>query len=129
MQSSRSFALAAALTCAAGCAALGWEFAPGFSARDGYHFASPPVIEHRSSGEYLVWTYGTGPFYASPRYRPINGRLVFSLQGTTSTGTATGRRAAMRIEGREALDALAQGGAYWWEPDRSFVLLERVSSE
>ena len=100
-----------------GCRALGWRFGPGFSLKDPTIFAAPPAVVRRDDGCFLTWIQGSTPFYFHPGYRVLDGRLVFSLQATSSTGSnGAGRRHEVKIEGAEAHEAL-QRGAYWWEPD------------
>ena len=110
----------------AGCGALGWELAPGSSSKDEWLFAAPPVVVHRGSGYALSWTYGKAGFYFAPHYRAVDERLVFSLQGTSSSGSLSGRRFDFPIEGPSELRALSRGGAWWWEPDGSYVRLDVI---
>jgi hypothetical protein len=109
-----------------GCTALGWRFGPGFSCRGKGLFAAPPVVERSADGYVLTWTYGDGAFFFQPGYRAIDGRLVFSLQGSSSSGDVRGRHGEVRIDGVENIAALEAGGAVWWEPDGSYVALETV---
>jgi hypothetical protein len=109
-----------------GCTALAWRFGPGFSCRNVGLFAAPPVVERRADGVFLAWTYGESAFFFQPGYRAIGGRLVFSLQGSSSSGDVRGRRGDVQIKGRENLKALENGGAVWWEPDGSYVPIEIV---
>ena len=120
------FAFAALL--AGGCVALGWRFGPGFSVSDPALFAAPPVVEHRDAGYFLCWTQGSLPFFFQPDYKVLDGRLVFALVATSSTGSLAGRKRALKIEGRDAIYALQHGGAFWWEPepDGRFVRLRIV---
>jgi hypothetical protein len=102
----------------AGCIALGRSFGPGFSMTERRDlFAEPPVIEHRGSAYLLTWKQGDYPFYFQPSYEVIDGRLVFALAATSSTGDAAGRAREMPIEGAANLAALQRGGAFWWEPE------------
>jgi hypothetical protein len=119
-------ALYAAGLLALGCTALGWRFGPGFSCRNAGLFASEPVVERRVDGACLTWTYGDSAFFFQPGYRSIDGRLVFALQGSSSSGEVRGRRGEVRIEGAEAIAALDAGGAVWWEPDGSYVPIRIV---
>ena len=101
----------------AGCVALGWPFGPGFSAANTALFAKPPVVVHRGQEFFLAWTQGSHPFFFEPEYRPKDGRLVFALVSTASSGNLAGRPREMRIDGKENITALERGGAYWWEPE------------
>jgi hypothetical protein len=109
-----------------GCVALGWRFGPGVSCRAVGIFAEPPVVVHRSDGYFLAWTYGKDAFYFVPGYQAREGKLFFSLQGSSSSGRVAGRRAEERIEGEENLRALIEGGALWWEEDDARVPLAIV---
>jgi hypothetical protein len=100
-----------------GCVAMGWRFGPGLSSSNAALFAEPPVIEHRGDEYFLSWTYGTAPFFFRPNYQPMDGRLVFALVATSSSGHLAGRKTELKIEGAENLEALKSGGAFWWEPD------------
>ncbi|HOX42415.1 MAG TPA: hypothetical protein PK668_02405 [Myxococcota bacterium] len=120
-----AFGLAVLLT---GCVAMGWRFGPGFPCSSGTMFAAPPVVEHRADGYYLTWTQGDYPFYFLPNYQAMDGRLVFAMVATASSGNLAGRHREIKIEGDDHLEALRQGGAVWWErepePDGRFVRLE-----
>ena len=109
--------LASATLLLCGCVALGWRFGPGFSADNKALFAKPPVVEHRGDGFFLRWTQGSHPFFFKPSYEVRNGRLVFALVSTASSGNLAGRRREMKIEGADRILALRRGGAFWWEPD------------
>lgn len=113
--------LAAAL--AHGCVAMGWTFGPALSCRSPALFAAPPVVVHRGDAYVLAWTYGSSGFFFHPDYRPREGRLVFALAATSSSGQLAGRRGEAPIEGAEAIAALRSGGGWWWEPDGSQVKL------
>jgi hypothetical protein len=118
------FVAVATILC--GCVALGWRFGPGFSCRSTGLFAAPPFVERSAELYVLAWVYGNGAFFFQPGYRAIDDRLVFSLQGSSSSGDVRGRRGEVRIEGVENLAALEAGGAVWWEPDGSYFALEIV---
>ncbi|MDF1565709.1 MAG: hypothetical protein P1V51_21920 [Deltaproteobacteria bacterium] len=113
-----------------GCVALGWKFGPGFPCTGGQLFEAPPVVEHRVDGYYLAWTQGRHPFYFQPSYKVLEGRLVFSVVSTSSSGSLSGRQRELKIEGKANLEALRSGGAFWWslepEPEGTFLALELV---
>ncbi len=125
-----SAVLAALILC--GCVALGWRFGPVFSSRDTSLFSEPPIVERRGEHYFLTWTQGSYPFFFEPGYEAMDGRLVFALQATASSGRMAGRHREMRIEGAENLRALERGGAFWWEPEPepagSFAPLKIVES-
>jgi hypothetical protein len=108
---------APALLAPSGCVALGWRFGPGLSVHDTALFSEPPVVVHRDGAYALAWTQGTNPFFFEPSYKAIDGRLVFALVTTASSGNLAGRPRAMTIEGAENIAALEHGGACWWEPE------------
>lgn len=101
--------------------ACGFLFGPGYSSVDKHYFAEPPVVVRKDGGYALRWRYGSMGFYFYPRYEVRNGSLVFSLQGTSSSGSRTGKEQELPIEGAEAIEALKKGGAFWWEPDGSLT--------
>lgn len=119
-----------------GCVALGWRFGPGFSLTDAplaeALFSTPPVVRHRGEEYFLTWTQGSYPFFFQPDYKAMDGRLVFALVATSSSGNLAGRHREMKIEGADNLQALERGGAYWWErepePNGTFVPLKIVES-
>jgi hypothetical protein len=125
-----SAVLLAGVALLVGCVALGWRFGPGFAAKDTTLFAAPPVIVHRGAEYLLVWTHGTNPFFFEPEYRAMEGRLVFALVSTSSSGSLAGRSRELEIKGAENIAALQKGGAFWWEresePDGTFVRLNIV---
>jgi hypothetical protein len=128
---------AAVLTAAlllGGCVALGWRFGPGFSLTDkpldGALFSAPPLVEQRGEEYFLTWTQGSYPHFFEPTYKAMDGRLVFALVATSSSGNLAGRHREIKVEGAENLQALSRGGAYWWgrepEPNGTFVPLKIV---
>jgi hypothetical protein len=128
MNLSRLLSASVALAVLSGCVALGWQFAPGFASTDTARFATSPVVVHEGDRYTLSWTYGTDGFYFSPSHKVVDAKLVFSLQATSSTGSRTGKRGEMPIEGSDAVHALRDGGAWWWEPDGSFTKLDIVEA-
>ncbi len=125
--------LTAALTATlllGGCVPLGWRFGPGFSSKATALFSAPPVVVHRGDEYFLAWTQGSHPFFFRPDCRAMDGRLVFALTATSSSGNLAGRHQETKIEGADNLRALQHGGAWWWEPapepDGSLVPLKIV---
>lgn len=112
------------------CVAMGWRFGPGFPCTRGTLFAQPPVVVQRGDGYVLAWTQGEYPFYFFPAYEVRDGRLIFALAATSSSGSLSGRYREMAIEGADNVRALQQGGAFWWErepePEGTFVKLEII---
>ena len=98
-----------------GC--FGFFFGSGYSCHDTHYFAEPPVVVKNGEEYSLRWHYGSMTFYFEPRYKVKNGALWFSLQGTSSSGAVAGREANMLIEGKNDIEALKQGGAFWWSRD------------
>jgi len=84
------------------------------------------VVVKRGESYALRWTYGEWGFFFQPEYRVREGALWFSVQGTSSSGALTGRTVEMAIEKPKAIAALQNGGAFWWEPDRTTVRLAIV---
>ena len=109
-----------ALLALSGC---GLQFGPGYKSTDTHYFAESPVIVKNGSQYFLRWHYGTMGFYFNPRYQVRNESLVFSLQGTSSTGSRSGHEQTLLIEGAAEIEASKTGGAYWWEPDGSLTPL------
>lgn len=117
MRAQLTIAALAASATVAGCVALGWRFGPGASCMNKDLFAAPPFVVQRDHQFFLAWTQGTTPFFFQPDCRPKQGRLVFAVGATSSSGTLAGRPREMKIEGEENIAALTHGGAFWWEPD------------
>ena len=80
-----------------GCVALGWKFGPGRSSTSKDLFSKPPVVVQRDEQFFLAWTQGTNPFFFQPDYKAMDGRLVFALGATTSSGSLAGRYREMKI--------------------------------
>lgn len=78
-------------------------------------FAEPPVVVHRGTEYFLAWTQGSNPFFFQPEYKVVEGRLVFALAATSSSGSLAGRHREMRVEGATTIQALERRGACWWE--------------
>lgn len=116
----KPFLAAIVLLVLSGC---GFFFGAGYSCKDPQYFAAPPVVVKNEGRYVLRWRYGAMGFYFAPRYRIRDDRLVFSLQGTSSSGNVSGKEQEMLIEGDRAIAALKKGGAFWWEPDGSVVPL------
>lgn len=136
MNGRRVFLVIVALTAVvvvSACVAMGWRFGPGFPCTRGTLFAQPPVVERRGDGYVLTWTQGAYPFYFVPAYQVREGRLVFAVAATSSSGSVAGRHRELVIEGAENLQALQRGGAYWWErepePEGTFVRLEIIDDD
>lgn len=105
------------MTFNSGCVSLGWVFGPGFSCLDKELFVEPPVIVPRDNEYYLSWTQGSFPFFFMPKYKVMEGELVFAMVATTSSGNLAGRKRVMKIEGTKEIAALRSGGAVWWESE------------
>src|SRR3954465_14669848 len=87
-----------------GCVASGWRFGPVFRCTDGAMFSEPPVVVRRGGEYFLAWRQGTFEFAFFPTYKAMDGRLVFVLQGTSSSGSnLAGRRREMKIEGAQSV--------------------------
>jgi hypothetical protein len=68
-------------------------------------------------------------FYFQPSSRISGGKLVFSLNATSSTGAAAGKFGELSIVQDEQIRALKESGAYWLEPDGSEVQLQIRTAE
>ena len=105
-----------------GCGA---RFGPGYSLDDKHYFASRPHIAvHTNTTTYgLRWQYGSMGFYFQPRAKVVSGQLLFSLQGTSSTGSRSGLYEELPISDPVQIQILLSGGAFWLEPDGTKVSL------
>ena len=65
----------------------------------------------------LHWLYGSMGFYFQPRAKIVSGQLLFSLQGTSSTGKRSGLYDEMPIADPTQIQMLLSGGAFWLEPN------------
>ncbi len=108
------------------CAMLGPEFRPGFASTDKNLFAEPPVVVHRVGGYILSWTYGEWGFVFFPYSKVVDGKLIFTLEASTSTGSRRGQHGEVPIEEASAVAALESGGAWWWEPSGELTRLRVV---
>jgi hypothetical protein len=106
----------------AGCGA---RFGPGYSMNDKAYFAdSPHIAVHTNTTTYgLRWQYGTMGFYFQPSAKIVSGQLFFSLQGTSSSGSLSGRYAELPITDPTQIRALLGGGAFWLEPNGRTIRL------
>jgi hypothetical protein len=95
----------------------------GYSLDNPNYFAERPYIISNYDQHSLCWRYGTMGFFFQPSSRIVNGKLVFALHGTSSSGALTGRYGEAPISGLDALNALRSGGAFWLEPDGREVKL------
>jgi hypothetical protein len=96
----------------------------GYSLDDPNYFAERPYVVGGADQYSLCWRYGTMGFFFQPSSRIVNGKLVFALHGTSSSGTLTGRHGKALISDPHAVDALHSGGAFWLEPDGTEVKLD-----
>ena len=109
-------------------ASCGRGIGPGYSMHDELYFEeSPHIVMQTQAGSAayaLRWTYGSLGFFFQPEATVIDGRLYFSLQGTSSSGALSGHNAEIPITDRIQIEALERAGAYWLEPDGTKVRLE-----
>ena len=107
----------------AGC---GTRFGPGFSMYDKAYFADRPhTAVHTNTATYgLRWRYGTWGFFFQPCAKIVGGQLCFSLQGTSSSGSLSGRYGEIPITDPKLIQTLQRGGAFWLEPGGEKVRLE-----
>ncbi len=94
------------------------------SCRDPSHFVAPPRLVRRGQTSLLTYRQGSYPFAFFPSYAVADGRLVFRLGASSSSGSLAGRWREHRVEGAEELRALERGGAFWAEPDGTLVRLQ-----
>src|SRR4051812_37276559 len=74
----------------AGCGA---RFRPGWSMNDRTLFSdSPHIAVHTNTATYaLRWQYGPWGFFFQPDAKIVRGQLLFSLQGSSSSGNLSGQ--------------------------------------
>jgi hypothetical protein len=95
----------------------------GYSLDDPNYFSERPRVVGRADQYSLCWRYGTMGFYFQPSSRIVNGRLVFALDATSSSGALAGSYGRAMIRGSDKVGALRRGGAFWLEPDGREVKL------
>ncbi|MBI1945024.1 MAG: hypothetical protein HYS27_04970 [Deltaproteobacteria bacterium] len=117
-----------ALALVGACVSTSAQLAPGRSSRDETLFATPPAVVHDDAHYKLSWTYGTDGFYFSPAYEVRDGKLIFAVSATTSTGSRTGKRGEVSIVDPMAIHALRAQGAWWLEPDGSLTKLDVIDA-
>ena len=108
---------------AGGC---GLWFGPGFSMNDTHYFAEAPRVVVKGDTRVLRWRYGEMGFYFQPSAKAQGDKLLFALQGTSSSGSFTGQYGELPIDDAKQIHALETGGAFWVEPDGRKVPLEIV---
>lgn len=116
----------AVLATAVAVGGCGLRFGPGFSLNDGQYFAEPPRIIVRDNAHFLRWRYGEMGFYFSPSWKVVEGKLLFALQGTSSSGSLAGEFGEAPIVDAKQVRALEAGGGFWVEPDGRRLPLEIV---
>ena len=89
---------------------------PVFSARDATMFGSAPVVIRHKSYAVLTWTQGSFPFFFLPQSQIVEGKLVFSVRGSASSGSLAGQIRQVTLETPEELMALDRG-VFFWEPE------------
>src|SRR3954462_865841 len=106
-----------------GCGA---RFGPGFSMHDNAYFAdSPHIAVHTNTATYaLRWQYGPWGFFFQPDAKIVRGQLLFSLQGSSSSGNLSGQYREIPITDPKQVQFLRNGSAFWFEPDGRKVPLE-----
>jgi hypothetical protein len=108
---------------ASGC---GLRFGPGYSMNDGHYFAETPRIVVKGDSHVLRWRYGDAGFFFLPSSKVLDDKLLFALQGTSSSGSLAGQYGELAIDDTKQVRALETGGAFWVEPDGRKVPLEVV---
>ncbi len=106
----------------------GLRFGPGYARTDPQYFSEAPYIISRPDGYRLRWRYGSYGFFFQPSSKVVNGELLFSLQGTSSSGVYQGRYGEILIDDPKKIQALETGGAFWIERNGPKTKLE-VRSE
>ncbi len=115
-----------------GCA---HRFKHEFSIRNTEVFAREPILVRRIGpgcmrSATLIWTSGEHhPLEPPPQYQAIDGRLIFSLEklGPLNRWKVDPEYRVperLDVEGRLNMHALVKGGAYWWEPDGTYIRLK-----
>lgn len=63
-------------------------------------------------------------FYFQPELAVKDGKLLFALQGTSSSGELKGKYGELPINGEKETQALKRVGAFWLEPDGTLHSLD-----
>ena len=109
------------------CTALtscGLFFGPGYSMSDGHYFSEPPHVALEGNAYSLRWRYGSMGFFFIPSHKVVNGELLFSLQGTSSSGNLRGREAGIPITAPDEIAAIKGGRVFWFEEGHRKIPLE-----
>lgn len=85
-------------------------------------FADPPDIVKQADAYVLRYRFAEHAFLFTPAARVEDGKLIYFLSATTSTGNPGGKVRLIPIDDPKQLDALKQGGAYWENQDRLIKL-------
>jgi hypothetical protein len=107
----------------AGCGA---RFGPASSMNNKTLFSDKPHITvHTNTASYaLRWQYGPWGFFFQPRVKIVHGQLLFSLQGSSSSGNLSGQYSEIPITDPKQIQVLQAGGGFWFEPDGRKLPLE-----
>jgi hypothetical protein len=108
----------------------GLFFGPGYSMSDGNYFSEPPYVALEGNAYSLRWRYGSMGFFFIPSHKVVNGELLFSLQGTSSSGNLRGREDSIPITALDEIAAIKRGKVFWLEErDRKIPLeIKRLGS-
>ena len=99
-------------------AAVGLVFDEAFAFEAAEGFADGCLADAEAGGDFfLAWTQGSHPFFFRPSYEVRDGRLVFALVATSSSGSVAGQPQQMKVEGDDNIAALRRGSAFWWDRD------------
>ena len=91
---------------------------------DQNHFMEPPRVVATGDRFFLTFTYGSMGFFFEPEYRIDDGKLVFFLSGTSSSGHLTGTSKEIEVIEAKAKDLVRLGQVFWEEPGRVLVPLQ-----
>ncbi len=102
----------------------GYVHGPGFSMKDRDYFMESPKLVKSGDAYKLVWRYGNYGFYFSPKCIVGKSELLCSLQGTSSSGSLTGKYGEISITRPEEIKAINFNKAFWLEPDGTRIKIE-----
>jgi len=98
-----------------------------FSANDRRLLQEPPIIATCGDHAYLTYHFGSTGFFFEPQVAVEQGKLVFSMEGTSSRGDLAGKRHFAEIAGEGQPELARNAPVYWREPDGSLLELQKAS--
>ena len=99
-------------------------FAGRVSIDDKEYLQSRPYFVKEEGRYFIEWTQGEWPFAFFPDTKISNGKAIFEVKGTSSSGDLRGRIRRDEIKKNKIKSLIDLGEAYWKEPNGTLIRLE-----